>query len=206
MFHKELYARVSKLLDEQVGKGPYSILDLGCGNARFLEPFLRARPPGAYTGVDLSAAALQEAAELLNGIPLVSLRNQDMLEAAAETGEVYEVIFTGYAVHHLSGEAKKQLFCSCASNLAPGGKIIMVDVVREEGQPREEYIQEYVGVMRNQWTAVSEEHIAEACAHVAAHDFPETYIDLVRMAEAAGLGKTELLERHTHHHLIVFSA
>lgn len=206
MFHRELYSRVADLLKGRAEKGPYSLLDLGCGNARFLAPCLRSSPPESYTGVDLSSVALDEAAEYLKDLARVSLRNQDMLEAVAESGAVYDLIFTGYAVHHLTTDAKQEIFHSCASRLAPGGEIMMVDVVRGEGQSRESYIREYIGIMSDQWTAVGPEHIEEACAHVAAHDFPETYPDLVRMAEAAGFRRVRLLERHTHHHLIVFGA
>lgn len=206
MFHRELYSNVAGLLENRAARGPYTILDLGCGNARFLAPCLQSSPPESYTGVDLSSVALEEAEEYLKNVPGVSLRNQDMLEAVAEAEAVYDLIFTGYAVHHLSPDAKQQLFHSCASRLAPGGELIMVDVLRGDGQNRESYIREYIGIMSDQWTAVRREHIDEACAHVEAHDFPETYPDLVRMAEAAGLRTIELLDRHTHHHLIIFRA
>ncbi len=204
MFHRELYARVAELLKKRSEKGPYSILDLGCGNARFLAPCLLSAPPESYTGVDLSGVALEEAADYLKGVPRVSLRNQDMLEAVADVEATYELIFTGYAVHHLPSGAKAQLFHSAAGRLAPGGEIIMVDVLREEGQSREAYLREYIGIMSNDWTAVKREHVEEACAHVAAHDFPETFSGLVQMAEAAGLRKIQLLDRHTHHHLMLF--
>lgn len=204
MFHREIYARVAGLLEDRAARGPYSILDLGCGNARFLAPCLQSSPPESYTGVDLSSVALEEAATYLKDVPRVSLRNQDMLEAVADAGAVYDLIFTGYAVHHLSSEAKAQLFHSAAARLAPGGEIIMVDVLRGEGQNRGSYIREYIGMMSDQWTAVRREHIDEACAHVEAHDFPETYSGLVQMAEAAGFRTIELLDRHTHHHLMVF--
>ncbi|MEQ1841831.1 MAG: class I SAM-dependent methyltransferase [Verrucomicrobiales bacterium] len=206
MFHRELYARVAELLKKRSEKGPYSILDLGCGNARFLAPCLQSSPPESYTGVDLSSVALEEAEEYLKDVPRVSLRNQDMLEEVAEAEAVYDLIFTGYAVHHLSPDAKQQLFHSCASRLAPGGEIIMVDVLRGEGQSRESYLQEYIGIMNDQWTAVKREYIEEACAHVAAHDFPETFTNLVRMAETAGLLRIQLLAHFSQHHLIVFGS
>ena len=37
------------------------LLDLGCGNARYLAPCLKRFPPTIYEGVDLSEAALAEA-------------------------------------------------------------------------------------------------------------------------------------------------
>ena len=69
MFHRELYACVAEILRLRREQGAYSILDLGCGSARFLSSCLRAAPPLSYTGVDLSAAALEEARGYLTRIP-----------------------------------------------------------------------------------------------------------------------------------------
>jgi hypothetical protein len=82
----------------------------------------------------------------------------------------------------------------------------LVDVVREEGQTREEYLQGYLDFMRTQWTAVRPDDLEEACDHVAAYDFPETFSDLKRMAAAASLTHVRLVDRFAQHHVLVFSA
>ena len=89
--------------------------------------------------------------------------------------------------------------------MAPGGQFILVDVVREEGQTREQYLEGYLDFMRTQWTAVRPDHLEEACAHVAAHDFPETFSDLKRMAADASLIDARVLDRFAQHHVLVFS-
>lgn len=206
MFHREIYALIASLLSQRHAGGPYSLLDLGCGNARFLAPCLKETPPVRYDGVDLSASALEEAREHLAGVPNVTLHHQDMLQAAAEVSGLFDVIFTGFAVHHLDAEAKQRLFHTCAARLAPGGIFIMVDVVRADGQTREHYLDDYLGTMRDHWTAVQPDHLDEACAHVAAFDFPETLEDLTRMAGEAGLHQTQLMDCHAQHHVVLFSA
>lgn len=206
MFHREIYALVATLLKDRHDRGFGSLLDLGCGNARFLAPCLLSAPPDRYEGVDLSLAALDEARGYLKGLSEFTLHHADMLEAVEARQDLHDVIFTSYAVHHLSIEAKQRLFHACARLLKPGGFFLMVDVVREEGQSREAYLEGYLGTMRTQWTEVQPAHLDEACAHVAAFDFPETLSDLTRMAKEAGLSHTRLLQRHAQHHVLAFSA
>lgn len=204
MFHREIYQLVEELLKQRHQKGPYRLLDLGCGNARFLAPCLQAAPPAAYHGVDLSASALDEARGYLRDVPSVTLHHKDMLQAVEDAESSFDVIFTGFAVHHLDSAAKQRLFCACAAKLASEGCLIMVDVVREESQTREQYLDLYLGTMRSQWTALPPNELEQACSHVAAFDFPETLGDLAAMARQAAFGKTELIVRHAQHSLLVF--
>jgi SAM-dependent methyltransferase len=202
MFHREI---VSDRLRCRLQSGPYTLLDLGCGNARFLAPSLRAAPPSRYDGVDLSATALAEARDYLDGLDGISLHEHDMVDFVALSGSRPDVIFTGYAAHHLPSATKARLFAACADALAPGGEMLMVDVAREAGQDRDSYIAAYLGLMRGEWTAVPSAMIEEACDHVAAHDFPETLADLFAMATDSGFSRAELLDHHGPHHLIRFS-
>ncbi len=206
MFHREIYDHIADLLCRRHQSGPYHILDLGCGNARFLAPCLKAAPPVSYDGVDLSASALAEARGYLKHVSNVGLHHKDMLQAVESTDVAFDIIFTGFAVHHLDSAAKQQLFHECAQHLAPGGQFIMVDVVREEEQTREQYLDGYLNFMRTQWTEVIPEHLEEACAHVAAYDFPETLSTLTEMAKLAALAKTELISRYEQHHVLRFTA
>jgi len=205
MFHREIYAHVTRLLQQRHAQGPYHLLDLGCGNARFLSPCLRVAPPASYDGVDLSAAALDEARTHLNGLANAALHHKDMLQAVEDTDSAFDVIFTGFAVHHLDAAGKQRLFTACAERLAPGGQFILVDVVREEGQTREQYLDGYLNFMRTQWTEVLPEHLDEACAHVAAYDFPETLADLAQMAKHAALSKPQIIGRYQQHCILRFT-
>lgn len=206
MFHREIYAKITGLLQLRHAQGPYHILDLGCGNARFLAPCLKTAPPASYDGVDLSASALDEARTYLNGIANTALHHKEMLKAVEDTDSAFDVIFTGFAVHHLETAGKQRLFSACAERLAPGGQLIMVDVVREDGQTREQYLDGYLNFMRTQWTEVQPEHLEEACSHVAAYDFPETLADLTQMAKKAALSQPQLIGRYEQHYILRFTA
>ncbi len=207
MFHRELYAQVADQLREVQRFGPFRILDLGCGNARFLAPCLAATPPVHYEGVDLSATALAEAREHLKGLPAVVFHQQEMLQALEGGDSTFEILFTGFAVHHLDAAAKQQLFHAAARRLHRGGRFLMMDVMRDEGQTREQYLHEYLGWMRANWIEIPKEQLEEACAHVAAYDFPEQLSDLLQMARVAGLrlDSTPLLSRFARHYLVCFS-
>jgi SAM-dependent methyltransferase len=206
MFHREIYARVGELLRERNGGRNYSLLDLGCGNARFLAPCLERTPPGSYCGVDLSAAALEEAAGYLKGLPRVEFFNGDMVKALEETEGSFDVIFSGYALHHLHVAGKERFFRACARRLKREGVFLMVDLVREVGESRDKFIGDYVHYMRTQWTDVIPEQLEAACGHVSAYDFPETASELTRMAKAANFESTRLVDRFAQHYLFEFSA
>lgn len=206
MFHREIYAQVGALLQQRHAQGAYHLLDLGCGNARFLAPCLQAAPPASYDGVDLSASALEEARGYLKGIANTGLHHKDMLQAIENADTAFDIIFSGFAVHHLDAAGKQRLLTACAERLVPGGGLIMVDVVREEAQTREQYLDGYLNFMRTQWTEVVPEHLDEACAHVTAYDFPETLADLTQMAKEAGLGQTQVIGRFGQHFILRFTA
>ena len=205
MFHQEIYAEISELLKQRHDAGQYWMLDLGCGNARYLVPALTETMPAHYQGIDLSQAALDEAADYLAELPSVTLTHGDLLQAVESTTDTWDVIFTGYALHHLSAEDKARFFQAVARCLSPGGWLVMVDVVREEKQSREHYLEGYLKFMRETWVKVPPEQLDEACAHVESYDFPECLSTLNEMAEASGLAHGQLINRHGQHHTVMFS-
>lgn len=205
MFHRELYGRVGELFARRHESGSFRVLDLGCGNARFLAPCLGIAPPRRYDGVDLSPVALAEARDLLGGVEGVNLHEEEMVGHVLATRERYDLVFTGYAVNHLAPERKERLLEACASCVDPGGEFLMIDVLRDEGQGREEYLAAYLRLMREEWTAIPSEMIEEACEHVAAHDQPASFSELASAARSAGWAASEILEKHGPHHLLRFS-
>ncbi len=205
MFHREIYAIIADMLRQRHQQGGYSMLDLGCGNTRFLAPCLHQAPPLCYEGVDLSQTALDQARGYLNGLSNINLRCEDMLKAVFGCApHTLDTLFSGYAVHHLDAGEKQQLFRASAESLAPGGRFILVDIAREEGETRQQYLDTYLHTMRTQWTSVCSEDLDAACAHVAAYDFPETIANLTEMASMAGFRDSRLVDRFAQHHVMMF--
>lgn len=206
MFHREIHAKIADLLKRRKDQNPYQLLDLGCGNARFLSPCLRQSPPAYYEGVDLSEAALEEARGYLAELPCRAvLTHGDMLEAAESTDKKWDVIFTGFALHHLTAEEKTRFFQAAGRCLTDSGWLLMVDVVREENQSREDYLEGYLRLMREHWTQIPPDQLETACAHVAAYDYPEFLSTLKKMAKASGLNSSLVISRHGQHYSVLFS-
>jgi SAM-dependent methyltransferase len=206
MFHHEIYSGIRDLLELRNDKEHYRLLDLGCGNARYLAPCLKGSPAALYEGVDLSEVALAEAREYLAELKgQVILTHGDLLEAVESTGKTWDILFTGFALHHLMPDEKVRFFRAAGRCLSENGWLILVDVVREENQDRESYLDGYLKFMREKWTHVPQDQLEEACTHVHDHDYPERLSTLQEMAGAAGLNCTRLISRHAQHHTILFS-
>ncbi|MDP1788135.1 trans-aconitate 2-methyltransferase [Nitrosomonas sp.] len=207
MFHQEIYTGVGWLLSLREDAGRYRLLDLGCGNARYLAPCLRQSPPALYEGVDLSEAALIEARGYLADLPgsAVTLTQGDLLQAVEATGKIWDVIFTGFAVHHLSSDDKARFFQAVGGCLAENGWLILVDVVREENQSRKDYLDGYLQCMRDNWSKIPPGQLEEACTHVHDHDYPEYFSTLQEMAAAAGLQASRIVNQYGQHQTLLFA-
>jgi SAM-dependent methyltransferase len=205
MHHREIYAQVERIVSERASHGPLRVLDLGCGNARCMAPVLRRFPPDAYLGVDLSESALSEAEVFLHGLGGVELKCCDLLEHAESEHSAWTMIFSGFAVHHLSGDEKNRLFHGLHSIISPGGFFLMADVVRDEGTSREEHVASYTAMMRRDWHGIPSEALEEGCAHVTSYDFPSTPSELLDGARNSGFDNVREVSRHGMHRVFLFS-
>jgi SAM-dependent methyltransferase len=206
MFHEELYAQVEALVEQRGSARQYQLLDLGCGNTRYLAPCLKRFPPALYEGVDLSEPALMEARKYLSDLPgQVILTLGDLLQTVKSTDKTWDVIFAGFAVHHLTPEEKACFFRAAGRCLSPEGWLILVDIVREENQDRQHFLDDYLQFMREKWTMVPKDQLEEAWGHIRDHDYPESLSTLNRMARAADLAPARLICRYAQHHTLLFS-
>jgi cyclopropane fatty-acyl-phospholipid synthase-like methyltransferase len=206
MSHREIYAKVAEFLKQRNDHKRYWLLDLGCGNARFLAPCLMQSPPAVYQGVDLSEAALEEARTYLTKLscPII-LTHGDLLETAETTDNKWDVIFTGFALHHLTRDEKARFFEAAGRRLSDSGWLLMVDVVRKANQSREDYLEGYLRLMRERWTRIPPDQLETACEHVASHDHPEYLSTLKEMAKSSGLNNGRVISRYGQHYAVLFS-
>lgn len=206
MFHRELHACVRPVIAARAALGSYALLDLGCGNGRYLAETLTAFPPAHYVGADLSRAALDGAALALKALPAVELREEDMLRCTEQVRPgSFDLVYSGFAMHHLAAAEKERLFWAVAAALAPGGQFLLMDVLREEGESRETYLDRYLRMIREEWKTLSAEQVEEVREHITMHDFPETFSVLAEMARACGLAMARRLDGHGLHHALAFS-
>jgi len=206
MFHRELYAEVERQLKPANGE-PFTLLDLGCGDAATLAPVLRGLPVSSYRGVDLSPVALKLAAVNLEELgKTVTFQLGNILDALADEMEPVDVIFSSFVLHHLDADEQLSFLNGCSRRLRPGGQLILIDVLRDERQSLPEYLDAYTEVMEREWTSLTPEECRYATTHVRQFDRPDTLTDLRTRSKVAGLGEFQPVCRHTWHHLVSLRA
>jgi ubiquinone/menaquinone biosynthesis C-methylase UbiE len=174
MHHAELAATLAAWARNQVD--PLRIIDLGCGDAWLASHAFRDANVESYRGVDVSDSAVERTrrnaaiwrgrAEVVAGNLAEFLYNQP--------DESANVVMASYSLHHFSSDAKVELIAECQRVLASGGTLFWIDAVRNDGESRDAYTARLTRVMQHDWTQLSEEQRASACAHVRESDFPET--------------------------------
>lgn len=186
MHHREIYQAVRALLTEQWKVRPFKLVDLGCGDACFLAEALQGSAIEHYTGFDLSDPALVLAAE--NIAPLgcrAEFINIDFMTGLAQSKECFDIVFTSYALHHLTQSEKAEFFRLAHRVLAEDGMLLIIDVMREPDETLPVYFDNYCRWVREQWLQCEEQEVDAIVQHIRHNDLPETASDLSALAEAA---------------------
>jgi ubiquinone/menaquinone biosynthesis C-methylase UbiE len=111
------------------------ILDVACGTGRQLRMLRGALPEASLHGVDLSAAYLRKASELLSqggGMP-------QLIQANAEQLPYQDGYFQGlscvFLFHELPGPVRQTVINEAARVLEPGGTIVICDSLQANDSP-----------------------------------------------------------------------
>lgn len=116
-------------LAEILPRAPTSLLDLGCGDGRLAGLVLAARPSiGRGVAIDRSEPMLAAARARFSGDPRVAVSHHDLVDPITSLGS-FDVIVSGFAIHHLEHERKQSLFGEIAAALCPGGLFANLEVV-----------------------------------------------------------------------------
>jgi SAM-dependent methyltransferase len=130
--------RIGKLESRQAGEQmmaeilpatPRRVLDLGCGDGRVAALVLAQRPSvQEVVAVDCSTPMLSRAADRFAGDARVQVREWDLRNPLTELG-VFDLIVSGFAIHHLDDARKRGLLAEVADQLEPGGAFANLEVV-----------------------------------------------------------------------------
>jgi tRNA (cmo5U34)-methyltransferase len=105
------------------------VLDLGCGDGRLAALVLDGRRSvEEVVAVDISVPMIDLARERFAGESRVAIRSWDMNDDITPLGE-FDVIVSGFAIHHLEHPRKRELFAEIAHTLRPGGLFANIEVV-----------------------------------------------------------------------------
>jgi SAM-dependent methyltransferase len=100
------------------------LLDVGCGvgrGARRFVPFLDA---DRYTGIDISAAALEHALTLSEAEGWAAKRPRLLLNSDLDVDGVYDFIFAHSVFTHLPPQQIEIMIANAKHRLAPGGRFL----------------------------------------------------------------------------------
>ena len=104
-------------------------LDLGCGDGRLIRLVLDGRPEvEEIVGVDNSPPMLDRARANFAGDGRVTLLPGDLREPLAALGR-FDLVTSGFAIHHLADERKRSLFGEVVGLLEAGGTFANLEVV-----------------------------------------------------------------------------
>lgn len=165
VLHRELVTDVNR---------PFRFLDLACGDARLTVAALQGTPVIHYHGIDLSAPALAMARETVETLACpVELEQKDFVSAMRERPEPADVVWIGLALHHLQKSDKQALMREVRAAVGDGGRFLIYEPVRHEGESRPAYLDRFEQINHSAWAALTPEEWSVMLAHVRAADFPE---------------------------------
>lgn len=141
--HREEHLALVAALVPARPEETFSAVDLACGAGSLTQTILERYPSSRLLALDGSPAMLVEAARRL--LPFAGryelrpfdLTRTDWLESLPENPRA---VVSTMAIHHLAGPDKRRLFARLAAWLAPGGALLIQDIVAPAGdQARQLY-------------------------------------------------------------------
>ena len=134
----EYQGRMDKLEARRAGEAavlaalpaaPRRLLDLGCGDGRLAGTVLDHRPSvTTAVCIDRSPPMLDAARQRFADDPRVTILDRD-LRKGLPPGGPFDVVVSGFAIHHLEDVDKQVLFRQIVEGLAPGGTFANLEVV-----------------------------------------------------------------------------
>jgi SAM-dependent methyltransferase len=167
---------------------PLRIIDLGSSDSWLATHAFRNASVEHYLGVDLAESSIERARGNVAIWParaeLVCGNLADVL--AAQSSSSANVALASYSLHHFLTGDKLKLVDEVWRILAPGGALLWIDAVRDDGESRDGYIDRLTHTMSHDWVGLSVEQRERGVTHVRTSDFPETKAWMFEHIEAAG--------------------
>jgi ubiquinone/menaquinone biosynthesis C-methylase UbiE len=190
MMHREIQSGVADHL--RMLHRPLRVLDLGCGNGWMARQCLSGRSVSHYVGIDLSDHAIEQARQVAQETKWPEGARADWVVGRMESeveglvDSSFDVVFTHYALHHLTTSQKPSMVKQLTSKMVPGGRWYWSDVVRAEGETREAFLRRIQTEIEG-WKDLAESEVQKVIRHIWESDFPETVSQMKTWCEAAGV-------------------
>lgn len=182
-----------RFLTHEVAR-PFRILDLACGDASVIVGALAGTAIEQYRGVDLSAPALELAAQSLSALSCpVALVEADFTTVLRDRPQPEDIVWISLSLHHLDTDDKLAFMREVRSAIRDDGAFLVYEPTRRDGEDRAAYLDRCEGVGHREWTALTPYEFAEAMKHIRGCDFPETVSGWARLGREAGFSESREL-------------
>lgn len=198
--------QIATFLDVIPDPGDGLLVELCCGEGLLSQALLDRFPRARMLALDLSSTMLEAArARLAGHSARFSTQQFDLADRSwRRFSEPVNVFVSSLAIHHLDGDGKRELFRDLAGALAPGGAVVIADLV-EPATPGSRVLaarawdeavrrrsldlagdlgpyEEFVRLRWNLWAETEPDPI----------DRPSTLFDQLRWLEEAGLQSVDV--------------
>lgn len=191
--HQEMFDALNHFLSQH-NKQPFILVDVGCGDSSSIYSVLTQHQIKKYIGIDAAPDVLKMSD---NNLAAVQCKKEyiceDMVTAVSQLNDPIDVMFTSYAVHHLSPQQKSDFMEDCKAKLAPNGVLLMIDGVLEKGQNRTEWLDKLEDRFKVVIPEMPEEERKSRMEHPRLSDFPDSIQFFKDKAAEQGWKKFEVL-------------
>lgn len=187
LYHREMLTALAQFLSTHLHSHPFSFVDVGCGDSSTVAPILLDQPISKYIGIDAAKDVLKLASHSLASLSCEKeFIAENMTTAIQRIALPVDIIFTSYAVHHLSLQEKENFIASCKDKLKPNGFLLMVDGVLQENQTRQAWLDTLQERIRTTIPNISLDEVHVRMQHPCADDFPESLATFTKIAQQQG--------------------
>jgi len=121
------------------------ILDLGTGDGRLLHLLMLDRPHAAGVALDFSPTMLEAARARFREAPRIEVVDHDLDAPLPNLGR-FDVVVSGFAIHHCPDERKRALYREVYALLEPGGVFCNLEHVASPTAPLHARFLEALGI------------------------------------------------------------
>lgn len=183
---------------------PLRVVELACGAGLLAEAILRRHPQARLIGLDGSAAMRAAAAARLAPFGgRFEVRPFDLFAADWRQMRGADAVVSSLTIHHLDDAGKRQLYADLFAMLAPGGVLLIADLVQPAGAAG-------TAVAARAWDDAVRQHGEAAFAafeqaqwnlyrHPDPMDRPSRLFDQLRWLAAAGFGEVDVFWMQAGH-------
>ncbi len=133
------------VLVDEIPRSVRRVLDLGSGNGRLLNLVLSARPGADGVALDFSAPLLDELTARFGALSHVEVVDHNLEVPLPQLG-TFDVVVSGFAIHHLTHERKRELYEEIWTLLEPLGIFCNLEHVASASPAAHERFLQAIGI------------------------------------------------------------